>query len=114
MVFPRDAVRTSGEVSVFHSSEHGRRYACASCQTPVYSHYDHAYEIDLYPGAFDEPGAFPPTYELWISRREPWLPEFPSVIHRYPKNRKCRAPRAIDASRQLTRLRLKAHGPPHE
>ena len=68
MVFPRDAVRTSGEVSVFHSSEHGRRYACASCQTPVYSHYDNADETDLYPGALDEPGAFPPTCELWTSR----------------------------------------------
>lgn len=90
MVFPRDTVRTSREVSVFHSSEHGRRYACASCQTPVYSHYDNADETDIYPGALAEPGAFPPTCELWTSRREPWLREFPSVIHRYPKNRKWR------------------------
>ena len=87
VVFPRDAVTISGEVSVFHSSEHGRRYACSSCQTPVYSHYDHPDEIDLYPGAFDEPGLFQPTYELWTSRREPWLPEFPSVTHRYEKSR---------------------------
>jgi len=87
VVFPTDAVTVTGEVTVFHSSEHGRRYACASCQAPVYSHYDHPDEIDLYPGALDEQGLFQPTYELWTSRRESWLPEFPSVIRRYPESR---------------------------
>jgi hypothetical protein len=87
VVFPADAVAITGAVTAFESSGHGRRYACASCNAPVYSHYDHPDEVDLYPASFDEPGLFQPTYELWVSRREPWLPEFPSVIHRYETSR---------------------------
>ena len=34
-----------------------------------YSHYGRPDEIDLYPGSFDEPGLFQPSYELWASRR---------------------------------------------
>jgi len=86
-VFPRDAVTVTGDVTVFESSEHGRRYNCASCRAPVYSHYDVPDEIDLYAGTFDEQGLFQPTYELWVSRREKWLPEFPSVNHSFDTNR---------------------------
>jgi hypothetical protein len=41
----------------------------------------------LYPGSFDEPGLFQPSYELWTSRREPWLPDFATVVRRYPESR---------------------------
>ena len=44
VVFPRDAVTVTGDVTVFASSEHGRR-------------------------------------------REPWLPEFPTVVRRYEGDR---------------------------
>ena len=86
VVFPRDAVTVTGDVTVFESSEHGRRYSCRSCGAPVYSHYDIPDEIDLYAGSFDEPGLWQPSYELWTKRREPWLPEFPSV-NRYEQDR---------------------------
>jgi hypothetical protein len=56
VVFPRDAVTVKGDVTVFASSEHGRRYSCRACGAPVYSHYDRPDEIDLYLGSFDEPG----------------------------------------------------------
>jgi hypothetical protein len=86
-VFPRDAMTVAGDVTTFESSEHGRRYSCKACGAPVYSHYDHLDEINLYPGSFDEPGLWQPTYELWTSRREPWLPAFPSIVRRYPESR---------------------------
>jgi hypothetical protein len=86
-VFPPEAVTVSGEVIAFASSENVRRYACASCGAQVYSTYGRADEVYVYPGSFDEPGLFAPSYELWTIRREPWLPEFPSVVHRYERNR---------------------------
>jgi hypothetical protein len=87
VVFPTESVTVSGDVKVFNSSEHGRRYSCQDCGSPIYSHYDKPDEIDLYGGSFDEPGLWQPTYELWTRRREPWLPEFPSVIRRYEEDR---------------------------
>jgi hypothetical protein len=86
-VFPVDAAAVVGEVLAFASSEHGRRYACRACGSPVYSHYSRPDEIYLYPGSFDEPTVWQPTYELWTIRREPWLPAFPSVVRRYEKDR---------------------------
>jgi hypothetical protein len=41
----------------------------------------------VYPGLFDETGLWQPTYELWTIRRDPWLPEFPSVVRRYEMDR---------------------------
>ena len=87
VVFPTESVTVSGDVQVFNSSEHGRRYSCQACGSPIYSHYDKPDEIDLYGGSFDEAGLWQPTYELWTRRREPWLPEFPSVIRRYEEDR---------------------------
>ena len=87
VVFPTESVTVGGDVQVFNSSEHGRRYSCQDCGSPIYSHYDKPDEIDLYGGSFDEPGLWQPTYELWTRRREPWLPEFPSVIRRYEEDR---------------------------
>jgi hypothetical protein len=87
VVFPTESVTVGGDVQVFNSSEHGRRYSCQACGSPIYSHYDKPDEIDLYGGSFDEPGLWQPTYELWTRRREPWLPEFPSVIRRYEEDR---------------------------
>lgn len=64
-----------------------RRYACRKCGAPVYSTYGRTDEFYLHPGLFDDIGVFAPTYELWAIRREPWLPAFPSVVHRYEKGR---------------------------
>ena len=78
-VFPPDAVTIEGQVDVLASSEHGRRYFCPACGSQIYSHYSRPDEIYVYPGSFDETGLWEPTYELWTIRRDPWLPEFPSV-----------------------------------
>ena len=86
-VFPTEAVTVAGDVIEFASSEHARRYSCASCGAPVYSTWGRDDEFYLYPGSFDETGLFAPTYELWTIRREQWLPEFPSVVSRYERDR---------------------------
>ena len=86
-VFPPEAVSVAGEVIEFASSEPVRRYACKKCGAPIYSTYGRDDEFYLYPGSFDDTGVFAPTYELWTIRREPWLPVFPSVLHRYERNR---------------------------
>jgi hypothetical protein len=96
-------VTVTGAVTVFESSEHGRRYSCRACGAPVYSHYDIPDEIDLYAGSFDEPGLWQPSYELWTKRREPWLPEFTSVVRRYAaRSAGVETNRALSQSRQLT------------
>lgn len=86
-VFPSEAVRVSGEVIAFASSERARRYSCRSCGAPVYSTWGREDELYLYPGSFDETGRLAPAYELWTTRREPWLPEFPTVVSRYERDR---------------------------
>ena len=68
-------------------SKHRRRYSCRDCGAPVYSQYGRPDEIDLYPGSFDEPGLFQPSYALWTSRREKWLPDFSTIVRRYAENR---------------------------
>lgn len=86
-VFDPEAVTVAGAVITFASTEHVRRHACRKCGAPVYSTYGRADELYLYPGSFDDIRIFTPTYELWTMRREPWLPAFPSVVHRYEKGR---------------------------
>jgi hypothetical protein len=86
-VFPPEAVTVTGEVVTFASSENVRRHACANCGAQIYSTYGRDDEFYVYPGSFDEIGLLTPTYELWTIRREPWLPEFPSVVRRYEKSR---------------------------
>jgi len=43
-------------------------------------------EIGIAAGAFDAPNQVTPTYELWICRRENWLPPF-DVARRYERDR---------------------------
>jgi hypothetical protein len=86
-VFPADQVTLSGEVGTFHSSERGHRHFCAACGSRVHSHYDGEGEIELPLGNFDRPSSFAPTYELWVKRRESWLPEIPGILRRYDENR---------------------------
>ncbi len=86
-VFAAGAVTVSGEVIEFASSERARRCSCAACGAPVYATWGRDDEIYLYPGSFDETGLFHPTYELWTIRREPWLPEFATVVSRYERDR---------------------------
>jgi hypothetical protein len=88
IIYPADRVAFSGEEPGVHaSSAKGRRYFCRSCGSPVFSRDEGSDEIELFMGAFDEIGRFAPTYEIWVQRREPWLPEIPGVVRRYDRDR---------------------------
>ena len=81
VVFLRDKVTIEGRAASYASSEQGRRCFCPTCGSPVYSTWGRSEEIDLSLGAFDDPRAFAPTYELWTSERVPWLPAMPDLEH---------------------------------
>ncbi|GFO82338.1 MAG: hypothetical protein A49_19650 [Methyloceanibacter sp.] len=86
-VFPPEAVSVSGEVIAFASTEKVRRYSCRNCGAPIYSTYFREDEFYVHPGSFDDVGAFTPTYELWMKRREPWLPAFPTCVSHFEESR---------------------------
>lgn len=54
------------------------------CGSPVFSRT--ADEINVDVGALDAPDQLQPSYELWVVRRESWLPPFP-LERRYDRDR---------------------------
>ncbi len=87
-IFPADQVTFVGdEPGVFASSATGRRYFCRSCGSPVFNRDEGSDEVELALGSIDETSRITPTYELWVSRRETWLPPIPSVVRSYARKR---------------------------
>ena len=78
-VFPQDAVTIEGEPPDYQG-----RYFCPHCGSSVFSRTADEIEVNL--GSLDTPDQFVPTYELWVKRREGWLPEFAGV-RRYEGDR---------------------------
>ncbi|ARU87621.1 GFA family protein [Pseudomonas sp. M30-35] len=78
-IFPEDAVTVTGE-----AGEYQGRYFCPRCGSSVFSRTDDEVELNL--GSLDEPDQLRPTYELWMLRRESWLPPFP-LVRRYLRDR---------------------------
>ncbi len=78
-IFPETAVTITGEVRSYRD-----RSFCPNCGSPVFAHIEDEIGINL--GCLDDPSVFRPTYELWMIRREDWLPEMPGM-RRYAKNR---------------------------
>lgn len=78
-VFPPEAVTIEGK-----PSEYRGRFFCPRCGGSVFARTGD--EIEIHLGALDAPDQFVPTYELWTTRRESWLPAF-SVDHRHDKDR---------------------------
>ena len=78
-IFRADAVTVTGE-----TREHKGRHFCPICGSSVFGRSGDEVEVNL--GALDHPDQFQPTYELWMVRRESWLPEFPGTT-RHARNR---------------------------
>ena len=78
-IFPETAVTLTGPWQTFR----GRSF-CPTCGSQVFAHIEDEIGINL--GSFDAPDQFRPTYELWTTRREGWLPEFTGLRH-YDQNR---------------------------
>jgi hypothetical protein len=78
-IFPADAVSITGTTADYRG-----RHFCPVCGSSVFGRW--ADEIGIAAGAFDAPSQVTPTYELWICRRENWLPPF-DVARRYERDR---------------------------
>ncbi len=78
-IYPENAVTVEGETQAYQG-----RHFCPRCGSSVYSQSDD--EIEVHLGALDAPDQFAPSYELWTSRREDWLPAFP-LKNRYERDR---------------------------
>lgn len=78
-IFPADAVTIEGEVG-----DYAGRCFCPRCGSSVFSRSGDEVEVNL--GSLDEVDQFRPTYQLWMVRREAWLPAFPEVTS-YEHNR---------------------------
>lgn len=77
--FPQAAVEITGAATSYKE-----RYFCPRCGSSVFARSDG--EVELHLGALDAPNRLTPTYELWTSRREAWLPPF-AQMDSYPKDR---------------------------
>jgi len=73
-IFPAEAVTVSGATRDWRG-----RHFCPECGSSVYS--QSGPEAEVYLGTLDQPDLFKPSYELWVIRRESWLPEFPWAEH---------------------------------
>lgn len=73
-IFPADRVTVTGEVRAYQG-----RCFCPICGSSVFSRTGDEVEVNL--GSLDQPNQFTPTYELWTTRREAWLPPFAMTRH---------------------------------
>jgi hypothetical protein len=83
--FRASKVRIEGRTLGWTSAEHGERHGCAVCCSPLFWTAKGDDEIELHLGGLDEPGQFSPQYEIWVKRREPWMP--PLNVPQYVENR---------------------------
>jgi hypothetical protein len=73
--YPRDAVTWSAPPARFRSSSIAERGFCARCGTPLSWEGDGKATVSLALGAFDDPGSLPPTKNIGVEGRLPWLAE---------------------------------------
>ena len=78
-IFAEDSVTVSGE-----TGEYRGRHFCRHCGSSVFGRSADEIEINL--GSLDAPDQLIPTYEIWMVRREAWLPVF-AVGHHYVHDR---------------------------
>ena len=85
--FRADKVRIEGRTQVWAGAEHGLLHGCPICGSPLFWTADEEGddEIEIHLGGLDEIGQFTPQYEVWVKRREPWLP--PLNVPQYVENR---------------------------
>jgi len=69
-VFPAEHVTVTGA-----TADYKGRHFCPRCGSSLFSRDDDEFNICV--GCFDATGQVKPSYELWVQRREDWLPSFP-------------------------------------
>jgi hypothetical protein len=65
-----------------------QRHFCPGCGSSLFGTSNEDNEIEVRIGALDEaPSGLAPDYELWVPRREHWLPERPGTAQ-HARNRR--------------------------
>src|SRR5262245_35405626 len=78
-IFPETAVTIDGA-----TAEYRGRHFCPVCGSSLFGRTGD--EIEVHVGCLDATSLVKPTYELWVCRREAWLPPF-DVARRYWQDR---------------------------
>jgi hypothetical protein len=74
VVYRRDQVVVTGELTTWESSACYERRFCPRCGSRVLGGHTQGGEVELSLGSLDDVGQVEPQYESWTIRREPWLP----------------------------------------
>jgi len=78
--FPRSALKWLGaEPTLRDSSPHGERGHCPKCGSAVTFRFKGSDDIDIATALFDEPNAFPPTFEIWTESSPSWIAHDPKL-----------------------------------
>jgi hypothetical protein len=73
-IWTADRVTVEGNTAIWKAATDARHF-CPSCGSALFGVSDGTGEIEIRLGAFDAaPTDLEPTYELWVTRRERWLP----------------------------------------
>jgi hypothetical protein len=75
---------TRGAPKYFQSSDQVRRGFCGDCGTPL-TFEPAGHPVELAIGAFDDPAAIPPTIQLALETRMPWMETLNDLPTRTPK-----------------------------
>ena len=86
--YPAEAVTITGQPSIYHSSENGRRHFCGTCGTGLFFTNEVVLPglLDVQSGTFDDPAGHPPRLHVQAAERLPWLDEVDTLpkFARYP------------------------------
>jgi len=71
----------TGEPRILKSSEHGTRYFCDHCGSPLVCINDeHPEWVDITLGSLDDPEQFPPNRDVHDDTRLSWVQGFPDPV----------------------------------
>lgn len=71
---------TRGELAVYASSPGVERGFCARCGTSLtYARANRPGLFDITTASLDDPGAFPPSKEIWVEERLSWVAANPAL-----------------------------------
>lgn len=96
VMFPAERVTFTGRdgapvgVDALGAYDNGRGYVrhfCRACGSRIYGADPYSGEIELHLGLFDETNLFTPTHECWVTRKETWLGELPTIGSSYVGDR---------------------------
>ena len=73
VLVPLDALEISGPVAWYPSSKELRRGFCPQCGTSLFSERQANNTIGITLGSLDDPNAFAPSVQVWMSSKQAWL-----------------------------------------